>query len=467
MKLTQADLFAVEHVEALGFDDARGFAVTGVSTDSRSVKSGDLFVAIRGGKFDGHNFVTTAIEQSAAAVVVDQKWADANKRMMISINVPRLIVRDTVQALGRIANGYRRKFDIPVLAVGGSNGKTTTKEMIRAVLAQKFNVLCTEGNLNNHLGVPQTLFCLDGKHDVAVIEVGTNHRGEIAYLCEILEPTHGLITNVGKEHLEFFGTLDGVAKSEGELFRWLEAHGGTGFINGDDPRIVKQSRKLRKKIVYGLEATRAKVKGAIQKVDEQGCTTVRIKHSGKSFTATLRIPGSHNAGNAVAAAAVGLSLKVPTTRIQSALELFSPSSKRMEVQQLNGITILNDTYNANPDSVIAALATLRSMKAAGKKIAVLADMLELGPKSAEYHKQIGKAVSSSGVAYLLTFGLLSRHTNEAAAVKNKAHYDQKNVLAEYLLEIARSGDVILVKGSRGMKMEEVIAFLQERYHRAA
>ncbi|MGB2868732.1 MAG: cyanophycin synthetase, partial [Bacteroidota bacterium] len=154
-------------------------------------------------------------------------------------------------------------------------------------------------------------------------------------------------------------------------------------------------------------------------------------------------------------------------RIQSALETFTPSSKRMEVQQLNGITVLNDTYNANPDSVLAALATLGSMKTVGKKIAVLADMLELGPKAPEYHRQIGKAVSSSGVAYLLTYGPLSQHTNDAAAVKNKAHYDQKNVLAEYLLEIARSGDVILVKGSRGMKMEEVIAFLQERYHRAA
>ena len=466
MKLTKADLLAVDYVEALGFDDAGSFAATGVSTDSRSVKSGDVFIAIRGGKFDGHNFVTSAIEQGAAAVIVDRKWADANKRMMISVNVPRLIAEDTIHALGKLANGYRRKFKIPFIAVGGSNGKTTTKEMVRAVLAQKFNVLCTEGNLNNHLGVPQTLFRLEGKHDLAVVEVGTNHRGEIEYLCGILEPTHGLITNIGKEHLEFFGTLDGVAKSEGELFRWLETHGGTGFINGDDPRIVKQSKKLRKKIVYGLEASRAAVKGTVRGVDERGCPTVRIKTSGKSFHAALRIPGNHNAGNALAATAVGLTFKVPAAQIQSALESFTPSSKRMEVQQLNGITVLNDTYNANPDSVLAALATLRSMKTVGKKIAVLADMLELGAKAPEYHKQIGKA-ASSGVAYLLTFGPLSQHTHDAATVKHKAHYDQKNVLAEYLLEIARSGDVILVKGSRGMKMEEVIAFLQERYQRAA
>ncbi|MGB2868625.1 MAG: Mur ligase family protein, partial [Bacteroidota bacterium] len=310
MKLTKADVLAVDHVKALGFDDARGFAATGVSTDSRSVKSGDLFVAIRGGKFDGHNFVTSAIEQGAAAVVVDRKWADANERMMISINTPRLIVEDTVHALGKLANGYRRKFDIPIIAVGGSNGKTTTKEMIRAVLAQKFRVLCTEGNLNNHLGVPQTLFRLEGKHDVAVIEVGTNHRGEIEYLCGILEPTHGLVTNIGKEHLEFFGTLDGVAKAEGELFRWLEAHGGKGFINGDDTRIVRQSRKLKKKIVYGLNAKHSAVKGTIREVDERGCPTVRIKAGTKSFNASLRIPGSHNVSNAVAATAVGLSLKV-------------------------------------------------------------------------------------------------------------------------------------------------------------
>ena len=191
MKLTKSDILAIPHFKAIGFDGLKNLKVTGISIDSRTIKAGELFLAVRGDQFDGHNFISKAIEAGAAGIIVERRWAEVNASMMVSINIPRLIVENTIQALGKLANIYRRKFDIPVIAIGGSNGKTTTKEMIRDVLGTKYHVLCTEGNLNNHIGVPQTLFRLEKKHEVAVVEIGTNHPGEIDYLCSVLEPTHG------------------------------------------------------------------------------------------------------------------------------------------------------------------------------------------------------------------------------------------------------------------------------------
>lgn len=471
MKLSSTDILNIAHVQTLGFENNKRFEVTGVSTDSRAVKQGDLFVALRGEKFDGHDFLTKAAESGARALVVDMKWAGMNTVMLSSLAPPRLVVENTVHALGRLAHQYRRQFKIPFLVVGGSNGKTTTKDMITAVLQMKYNVLSTEGNLNNHIGVPQTLFRLEKKHDVAVIEIGTNHFGEIEYLCNILEPTHALITNIGKEHLEFFKSLDGVAKAEGEAFWWLRTHRAkkcVGFINGDDERIVKQAKGLKKNISYGFEKNSARVKGKLLGINEYACVSMEVKQKGKKlFSINLSVPGTHNGHNALAAATVGLAMRVPVKKIQQALSSFAGSSKRMQLLKLGGFTVLNDTYNANPDSVLAALATLSAASTYGKKIAVLADMLELGENAVNEHQKIGKAVGRHGVEYLLTYGPLAKHTYDAAEVPFKFHYEQKNVLAEYLSELMSKGDIVLVKGSRGMKMEEVVAFLSERFQQAA
>ena len=469
MKLTQKDILSVKHMHAIGFEAPQRFACSGASTDSRTVHSGDLFIAIRGEKFDGHNFVTKAIEAGAAGLVVDAKWADANPILLSSLNVPRLIVEDTVRALGQLATVYRRRFRIPVLVVGGSNGKTTTKEMVRAVLGTKYKVLATEGNLNNHLGVPQTLLRLEKKHQIAVIEIGTNHFGEIAYLCSIIEPTHALVTNVGREHLEFFGSLAGVAKAEGEAFEWLRANRpgtATGFINADDARLFTKARGLKKLVSFAFRK-QATVRGKLLSVSEHACARLEIKAKGKrSFTVELSVPGPHNAQNALAAATVGLFFRVPSAKIQKGLSSFTGSSKRMQLVKLDGVTILNDTYNANPDSVMAAFQTLRSASTKGKKIAVLADMLELGQNAVDEHRRIGQAAAKYGVEYLLTYGTLAQHIHDAAATKFKAHYDQKNILSEYLAELLTDGDIVLVKGSRGMKMEDVVTFLTERMKEA-
>jgi UDP-N-acetylmuramoyl-tripeptide--D-alanyl-D-alanine ligase len=462
MRLTKKEILSIAHVQALGFDGLKNFACSGVSTDSRSLQAGDLFVAIRGETYDGHNFITEAVDSGARAIIADSKWAEANSILLSSLHIPRLIVENAVHAFGQLARLHRRRFKIPVLAIGGSNGKTTTKEMISAVLQTKYRVLSTKENLNNHIGVPQTLFRLGRKHRVAVIEIGTNHFGEIEYLCSILQPTHALITNVGREHLQFFGTLAGVAKAEAELFRWLQKHRASravAFFNADDHRLAKQANGLKRTIGFGF-TTNAAVKAKLLSLSEHACPRLEIKpKGGKPFKVEMSVPGEHNAQNALAAAAVGLFFKVPPTNIQGALAAFTGAKERMQVVKLNGMMLLNDTYNANPDSVLAAFNTLKAMKTNGKKIAVLADMLELGNASDEEHRRIGRAARKHGIEYLLTYGAQARHIHDAAETKFKAHYDQKNVLAEYLAELVTEGDVVLIKGSRGMKMEDVATFL--------
>jgi UDP-N-acetylmuramoyl-tripeptide--D-alanyl-D-alanine ligase len=463
MKLTKSDILAIPHFKAIGIDGLKNLKVMGVSIDSRTIKAGEFFFAVRGDQFDGHNFISKAIESAAAGIIVERRWAEVNTSMMVSINIPRLIVENTIQALGKLANIYRRKFDIPVLAIGGSNGKTTTKEMIRSVLGTKYHVLCTEGNLNNHIGVPQTLFRLEKKHEVAVVEIGTNHPGEIDYLCSVLEPTHGLLTNIGREHLEFFGSLEGVAKSEGELFVWLAKHHGLIFVNADDKYLVRLSKKNRKAVSFGFSARGVSVKGKIESFNENAQALMLVKSRGKkAFDITVGASGEHNAKNALAAAAVGVKMNVPLADIQNSLALFPSASKRMQLHRISQLIILNDTYNANPDSTLAALATLQSMKVTGKKIAVLADMLELGEQSEELHRQIGKNTARYGVDILLTFGPLSKAIHDTAVVETKAHFENKTALTEYLIRMLADGDIVLVKGSRGMKMEEVILNLSEQ-----
>jgi UDP-N-acetylmuramoyl-tripeptide--D-alanyl-D-alanine ligase len=464
MKLTKPDILALPHHKAIGFDGVKNFKILGISIDSRTIKAGELFIAIRGDQFDGHNFISKAIEMGAAGIIVDRRWADANATMMVSIHIPRLTVENTIHALGHLARTYRRKYAIPFIAVGGSNGKTTTKEMLKSILSHKYSVLCTEGNFNNHIGVPQTLFRLKKKHKIAVIEIGTNHPGEIEYLCSVLEPTHGLITNIGREHLEFFGSVEGVAKAEGELFDWLAKYNGTSFVNTDDKYLVHFTKRARKTVRYGFSSRSASIKGTIKSFNANAQALLRVKPLAKNaFDITVGAPGEHNAQNALAATAVGLALKVPRVNIQKALGSFQSSSKRMQIQRTAKITILNDTYNSNPDSTLAALATLHTMESKGKKIAVLSDMLELGHQAKELHQQIGKDLAQYSVDILFTVGALSKYTHDAAFVETKAHFENKTVLTEHLLHTLGDGDIVLIKGSRGMKMEEVVIALDKHF----
>ena len=468
---TGADLLRLKYIDAVGFDASSDLRLASVSTDTRRPEPGSLFVALRGSTFDGHNFLTRAVSQGARAVILEHTWAENNPPLFASLVVPRLVVENTSRALGDLARLHRRRFRIPILAVAGSNGKTTTKDMIARVLAERHKVLSTEGNLNNHIGVPHTLFRLNGTHQCAVVEIGTNHFGELTYLCDILEPTHGLVTNIGNEHLEFFRNLAGVARAEGELISWLREHRphtATLYLNRDDKHLLRMTKTFKKKISYGINSRTADVRAAYASQTSGGNPILHvIPKARKPFDVELRVPGLHNARNALAAATVGLAFRVPPRRIQNALSSFQAASKRMELLEVQGVTILNDTYNSNPDSMRAALDTLCSLETRGKRVAVLADMLELGPAAEREHRNVGRLLKRAGITYLLTYGPLSRLTNVAAVVHFKAHYDQKNVLAEYLSELLGAGDVVLIKGSRGMKMEDVVTFIRERLERGS
>lgn len=460
MILTAADLQELHHVEFRNADTLKGKTITGVSTDSRTLAAGELFFALKGENFDGHGFVREAFAKGASAAVIT---------VSASVDVPGgspvLVVDDATRALGELARLVRRRFDIPVLAIAGSNGKTTTKEMVAHVLGARYTVLSTKGNLNNQIGVPQTILRLEKGHDVAVVEIGTNHPGEIAYLCGILEPTHALVTNIGREHLEFFRSIEGVADEEGDLFVALKGRkNAVAIVNADDPLVLVKSAGLKNRLLYGFAHRRAVVQGSIVSFNELGSAELRIKARQRKtpFTVQLSVPGEPNAMNALAAAAVGFAFDVPQTKIRAALEAFRPASKRMEVLSIRGVTIFNDTYNANPDSTLAALRTLARAQVPGKRIAVLADMLELGEHAAEEHSRVGREATELGLHYLLTYGKLAKHIHDAAAVKFSIHYDQKNILAEYLAELVSPGDAVLIKGSRGMKMEDVITFLEQR-----
>ncbi len=459
MELDARELFNIEHLRVQNVQGLQGKKLKGVSTDSRTIKPGEIFFAIRGEHFDGHEFVSDAAARSCAAAVVEDRFVPSASRVE---DLPLLFVRNSTKALGDFARFYRRKFDIPLIAVTGSNGKTMTKEMIAEVLGEKFSVLKTEGNLNNHIGVPQTLFRLEKRHDVAVIELGTNHFGEINYLCTVAEPTHGLITNVGRAHLEFFGSLDGVAEAKGELFEWLQPR-GFGFVNADDRRVVQKARKLKRKLTYGFEEKRANIKGRFLGLNEhvQPSFSFGGRSLSKPVSVQLKTPGKHTTGNALAAIAVGLHFRVSPRAIKSALERYRSEKSRMEVMKVGGVTILNDTYNANPDSVLVALQTLAEMGCKGKKIVVLGDMLELGLAMVEEHQAIGKEIKRLGFEYVLTYGNGAAAIVETAEAPYGFHYEEKSTLAAYLEELVMPGDAILVKGSRGMKMEEVVIHLTE------
>ncbi|MFA5834954.1 MAG: UDP-N-acetylmuramoyl-tripeptide--D-alanyl-D-alanine ligase [Bacteroidota bacterium] len=455
-KISTKDLKNITGAELINAELLKRRVIFNVSTDSRSVKKDDLFFALKGEKFDGHDFIDTAVKSEASVIVIHREWAKKHESYFRTFPCVFVIVDDTTIAYGELARIYRRKFDIPVIAIAGSNGKTTTKEMVSAVLRTKYDVLSTEGNLNNHIGVPQTLFRLRNKHDAAVIEIGTNHFGELNYLCEIAEPTHGLITNIGKEHLEFFGDEEGVAKEEKALFRYLSQHSGIAFVNCDDTYLASDCKSLKHTIGYG-SATKADVRAKKIHIDELGQPEFSIEWTKKniSFVVQLSVPGPHNVTNALAASAIGLKLKVKAKKIVGALEQFSPASKRMEVMNYSGITILNDTYNSNPDSVIVALKTLQSFSATGKKVIVLGDMRELGDASKREHTNIGVIVSEMGFDQLFTIGPFSKYTSEAFGAAAK-HYELKEELSNDLKKQLSNGDVVLIKGSRGMKMEDVV-----------
>ncbi|MEJ8569596.1 UDP-N-acetylmuramoyl-tripeptide--D-alanyl-D-alanine ligase [Elongatibacter sediminis] len=418
--------------------------VESVATDSRKVRYGSLFAALEGERVDGHEFTGAAVSTGAVALLV---------RRPVDAPVPQLVVEDVLKALGRIARLVRDTADPVVVGITGSNGKTTVKEMVSAILRQNGPVLATEANYNNELGVPLTLFRLETSHRHAVLEMGASRAGDIEYLGEIAHPDIGLVTNIGPAHLEGFGDIEGVARAKGEMFAALPA-AGCAVINADEPwRELWQSlNRAGRTLSFGTGAD------ADVRVSADGDVTCLETPVGECKV-KLSLPGAHNRLNAAAAAAVAVALDVPLADIRDGLESVGPVPGRLNlISTKAGWTVIDDTYNANPASLYSALRVLAGMQ--GKAWLVLGDMKELGEDSRKLHAEVGDAARSLGVARLFALGEMSASTADAFGA-GAEHFDDRNELVGALRAALRPGINCLVKGSRSMGMEQVVQAITE------
>ncbi len=467
MNLIIQDLLSIGFTHEIGVRElGLSRAIRDVSTDSRTLKRDDLFIALKGERFDGHEYINQAAKEGAMAAVVSNEWYDHHKHR--HHNIPLLVVDSPLNAFGSLAKLYRKKFNIPVLVIAGSNGKTTSKELIAYMLSASYDVLKTEANFNNQIGVPHTLFQLRDGHEIAVLEIGTNHPGEIAWLCDVVQPTHALITNIGREHLEFFKNVSGVAREERSAFDYVLKNGGLAFVNMDDPYLSIVVKKFgNRAITFGTNMEQTDHYVLAQKIGyaKDGRVEIRISCDGKSFILRTHLYADYAANVIAAAIAVGMHFHMRRVEIKPQIEFFRPHSNRLEILQIDGITVLNDAYNANPDSMLSALKTLKEYPTEGRRFAVLGDMFELGRAAAREHRSLGHAVAGYHLHHAYFTGKYSRQAYKAALEASNgsaksSFYTDKEKLVGALRNAVRPGDVVLIKGSRGMKMEEVIDLLQ-------
>lgn len=450
--------------------EAVGEAV-GVSIDTRTLKPGDLFVALRGENHDGHDFLKQAFEGGAAGAVVDDKRSlgvlrQEDRRVDVRRGAFIFLVEDTLKALQSLAAFNRSRFPVPLVAITGSNGKTTVKEMTAACLATTYTTLKNEASLNNHIGLPLTLAHLDSSHQAACAEMGMNHPGEIAALAALARPLVGVVTNVGSAHLEFMKTLQGVQAAKGELIEALPKE-GTAVLNADDPLTLALSSKAKGRVVtFALEA-KADVKAEdVQDLSLDGVRFTLVA-GGESAPVGLSVPGEHNVMNALAASAAAYVMEVPAESIARGLEQTTLPKMRMERMSLGRWTIVNDAYNANPDSTRAALKTFVKLKGSSPGAFCFGEMRELGEAAGEAHTQVGRLVAALGLEALVTVGEIAA---EAATAAQAAGLAEARIVrsadhaeaAEALKHLVPEGGWILIKGSRGSAMERVVEILRQR-----
>jgi len=429
--------------------------VSGVSIDSRTVSGNMVFVALKGEHVDGHRFVKEALKKEAAAAIVAK-----NALLSLSPEDEKRIFRveNPLAALQKAAADYRRRFSMPVIGITGTNGKTTTKEMTAAVLSAGYRVAKTEGNQNNHIGVPLNILSWKKDDDVAVMEMGANHFGEIRDLCAVLKPTHGVITNIGKGHLEFFKDEAGVLRAKAELLEAL-APSGKAFLNGDDALLISKKNEVPSTVTFGF-SDNCDVRAVLLSPEGARLPAMRINN----VEIALTMPGRFNLYNALAALAVGMDLDVSLDTMSRKLAGFQPVGKRMVCVRKYGIMMMDDTYNANPTSMGHALRTLAEERDCRRRVAVLGDMLELGKSGHEAHQEIGRMVVELGLDGFFGYGKGMRAAAEKALSmggRSVYHFESKQELVRKLNTWIRDGDAILVKGSRGMGMEDVVASLEK------
>ena len=430
--------------------------VTTVSSDSRALKPGDLFLAIRGEKFDGHTFLTEAARLGAIGAIVETETPG------LPASFASIVVEDSVRGLQSLATGYRNALRLKSVCITGSNGKTSTKDLCASVFARRFSVTRTLGNLNNHLGLPFSILRADSSHDIGVFEIGMNHAGEIAPLAAIARPDIAIISNVGVAHIEFLGSREAIAREKGTLAEAVSEK-GTVILNADDDFTPSIAQRTRARVVTaGLRA------GDVRGTDlEQLSTGIRFRlhAAGQSVQADLPVPGEHMVRNALLACAAGISLGLSLDECAAGLRALQLTAGRLTQKTIGGIRILDDTYNANPDSMAAALVTLARMPVEGSRIAVLGGMGELGKESERGHRSVGEVAGREKIGCVITVGESAGWIAEAAEKSGVARIIRTadaEEAARVLGDIAKPGDTVLVKASRSARLERIVQAMEGR-----
>ena len=430
----------------------QNITITQVNTDSRALAENELFLALKGANFDGHRFIEQVIEKGCSALIVDHDC---------KVNIPQIIVEDTHKALGKLGAYVRSQVSPKVVGITGSSGKTTVKEMVAAILSRLGNVLATQGNFNNDIGVPLTLLRLEKTHDFAVVELGANHMGEIAYTSALVQPDIAIINNIAAAHLEGFGDLCGVARAKGEIFEGLKAD-GIAMYNSDCRLAHKWQWRLTAKKVRRFSCQHeADCFSSDVKLNNDGCATFKLNSHLGNTSIELTVPGKHNVCNAVAAAAIALEFGASLDDVRLGLAEMMPVKGRLNLHQLSGgVKLIDDTYNANVESIKAATELLANYE--GRRVLILGDMGELGTDARSYHQEIGEHALTCKIDNLLTLGVLSQNTTDAfngKAGSNARHFSERSALITQLKSILADEEQpvsILVKGSRSAHMEYVV-----------
>ena len=457
VQLNIEDLFNIP--TAVIYEPDKMKKINYVSIDSRKIKPDTLFIAIKGNHFDGHNFVKDAIKKGASAILINEKRLNH----FDNVKVPVVTVKDTELALGEIAKVWRKKLNAKIIGITGSSGKTTVKDMLSEMLSYKYRVNKTEANNNNHIGVPLTILNTNETHQVLIAELGTNHFGEIPYTASILSPDYSLITNIGDSHLEFLKTKNGVWKEKSFLFEETIKNGGKVFLNYDDPIIKEKHSRGGKRISYGFSG-RVDVRGKINSYTEDSKPVVSIEYKKKNYDLTLPIYGEQSAKNFLAACAVALEMGLSIEQIKNAVEKLKAPSGRLDVQRYKNFILIDDTYNANPDSTRAAIELVGRIKTFRRKIIFLGDMLELGNKSIKLHEGLKETIIKFGIDEVYTIGPMMKYLNKIlmqAQIIAK-HFSNRKALVNQIESLTFDNSVILVKGSRGMRMEEFLLEIKNK-----
>ena len=457
--MNRLSIFQIAELAAAAVSSGDGNApIEKISTDSRTIKRGELFVALRGENFNGHNFIESVAKTGAAGAIMDLNWKGE-----ILANFAVIRVEDTLRAYQNLAANYRKSLSLKVLAITGSNGKTSTKDFAAAVLAHHFRVTKTQGNFNNHVGLPRTMLEATSQDEVAVWEIGMNHPGEVAMLAKLAAPDAAIITNIGVAHIEFMGSREAIAAEKGALAQAV-APDGTVILNADDPFSKKIAVGTRAKVVFA-GTTKGTIRASEITQSATG-TDFTILEGAHRCRAQLPVPGLHMVQNALLAVAAGRMFGLSLEDCAAGLAAAPLTKARLQIKRIRGVQFIDDSYNANPESMKAALHTLVELDADGKRIAVLGEMRELGEESARGHREVGETAAELGVDQLIAIGDMAAVIAEAArnaGLQNTSIARSTSEAAELLGEIAASGDLVLVKGSRAARTERVIEAFEIRH----